>query len=122
MTTKRNTAGQPVASNGSGKAARKAGARKTSGKAVIVATPWGRSVVVEELKVAQQAGDKRFATVVQLLESKAGEVLVRIAYTNDGVVRRGPVTLRPRDVERLNALLGARPKLAEALGRGGGAE
>ena len=59
------------------------------------------------MKVAQRAGDKRFASLVQLLENDRGEPLVRIAYTTDGVVRRGPVTLRPKDVERLRAALAA---------------
>ncbi len=90
-------------------------------KPAKVTTPWGQSVVVEEVKVAQQAGEKRFSAVVQLLESSGGEVLVRIAYTTDGVTRRGPVTLRRRDVERLNAVLESRPRLAEAFGRGGDA-
>jgi hypothetical protein len=30
-------------------------------------TPWGASEVVEELTVPQRAGEKRFATIVQLL-------------------------------------------------------
>jgi hypothetical protein len=83
-------------------------------------TPWGQATLVEEVRVAQQAGSKRFATVVQLLESDAGERLVRIAYTTDGVSRRGPVTLRARDLERLRTAVSARPALAEALGLGGG--
>ena len=33
-----------------------------------------------------------------------------------GNVRRGPVTLRARDLERLRTELEARPRLAEALG------
>src|SRR5665647_1295863 len=33
------------------------------------ATPWGRAELVEELTVRQQAGDRRFASVVQLLEA-----------------------------------------------------
>src|SRR4051794_35935299 len=76
-----------------------------SAKAVTVkaATPWGQAVVVEEIKVAQRAGDKRFSSVVQLLEDERGEALVRFAYTTDGVARRGPVTLRLKDVERLRA-------------------
>ena len=63
----------------------------------------GAATVVEEVRVAQHAGEKRFATTVQLLESADGEPLVRIAYSTDGVVRRGPVTLRARDLERLRA-------------------
>ncbi len=79
-------------------------------------TPWGKAQLVEELTVRQQAGDRRFASVVQLLETDRGERLVRVAYSTDGVSRRGPVTLRARDLERLRAALGGHPALAEALG------
>ena len=67
------------------------------------ATPWGQAELVEELTLAQRAGDKRFASVVQLLEAPGGEQLVRFAYTTGGSARRGPVTLRKRDLERLRA-------------------
>jgi hypothetical protein len=80
------------------------------------ATPWGQAELVEELTLAQRAGDKRFASVVQLLEAPGGEQLVRFAYTTGGSARRGPVTLRKRDLERLRAGLVERPGLAEALG------
>jgi hypothetical protein len=79
------------------------------------ATPWGSAVLLEELKLPQQAGAKRFASLVQLLETGKGERLVRFAYATDGVARRGPVTLRVRDVERLRAALAEHPGLAEAL-------
>jgi len=79
-------------------------------------TAWGETSVVEELTLPQRAGDKRFASVVQLLETDRGERLVRFAYTTDGVARRGPVTLRVRDLERLRARLTEHPGLAEALG------
>jgi hypothetical protein len=81
-------------------------------------TPWGRATVVEEVRIPQRAGERRFATVVQLLADEQGGELVRIAYTTDGTVRRGPVTLRGRDLERLRAMLAERPRLAEALGIG----
>jgi hypothetical protein len=72
---------------------------------------------VEQVTVRQQAGDKRFQSVVQLLETSKGERLVRFAYaTADGVARRGPVTLRQRDVARMRTLLSQHPALAEALG------
>ncbi len=45
-----------------------------------------------------------------------GERLVRFAYSTDGVGRRGPVTLRARDVERLHKELGRTPALAALLG------
>jgi hypothetical protein len=89
------------------------------------ATPWGAATVVDELILPQRAGDKRFSSVVQLLEG-GGEQLVRFAYTTGGAVRRGPVTLRARDLEKLRNELGRHPDLARALGldaeaRGGGA-
>ena len=83
--------------------------------ATKVTTPWGKATIVEELRVDQRAGDKRFATIIQLLEDEKGGELVRFAYTTDGTARRGPVTFRGRDVERLRALLANRPRLAAAL-------
>jgi hypothetical protein len=80
-----------------------------------VATPWGPASVVEEVSVPQRAGEKRFAVVVQLLETRSGERLVRFAYTTEGSARRGPVTMRARDVERLRAALERAPVLAAAL-------
>jgi hypothetical protein len=80
------------------------------------ATPWGRATVVEELKLDQRAGDRRFASLVQLLETKSGEQLVRFAYSTGGAVRRGPVTLRGRDVARLRDSLAEYPGLSSALG------
>ncbi len=83
-------------------------------------TPWGQATVVEEVKVEQRAGEKRFASIFQLLEGSRGELLVRIAYSTDGVARRGPVTLRARDIDRLKAALAGDSPLASALGLGGG--
>jgi hypothetical protein len=79
------------------------------------ATPWGAATVVERLSVPQRAGDKRFASFVELLETRDGERLVRFAYSTDGVGRRGPVTLRARDVERLHKELARTPELAALL-------
>jgi hypothetical protein len=84
------------------------------------ATPWGPARLVEQLSLSQRAGDKRFASVVELLETDKGERLVRFAYTSGGVARRGPVTLRAKDLERLRTALAEHPELAEAL-LGGGA-
>lgn len=78
-------------------------------------TPWGNATVVEEIRLRQQVGDRRFTSVVQLLEAKGGERLVRFAYATDGRARRGPVTLRVRDMERLREALRERSALAEAL-------
>ncbi len=80
-----------------------------------VTTPWGRAVVVEEVKLPQRAGDKRFESLVQLLETESGERIVRFAYSTGGVARRRPVTLRARDLDRLRASMVEHPALAEVL-------
>jgi hypothetical protein len=84
--------------------------------ATPISTPWGPATLVEQLRLPQQAGDKRFASIVELLENDRGERFVRFAYSTDGTTRRGPVTLRARDVARLGKELAKRPALAEALG------
>jgi hypothetical protein len=87
----------------------------TASRPKTSATPWGPAQTVEQLTLQQRAGEKRFSSIVQLLETEKGERLVRFAYTTGGVVRRGPVTLRLRDLERLRAALSEHPGLAEAL-------
>jgi hypothetical protein len=79
------------------------------------ATPWGAAALIEEVTVPQRAGDKRFSVVVQLLETRTGERLIRYAYATAGSARRGPVTMRARDLERLRAALERAPVLKEAL-------
>jgi hypothetical protein len=86
-----------------------------------VSTPWGSAALVDELTLPQRAGERRFASLVQLLEGKGGERLVRFAYSTGGAARRGPVTLRARDLERLRAALVEHPALAATLGLEGGA-
>ncbi|MFN8185834.1 MAG: hypothetical protein U0R69_02020 [Gaiellales bacterium] len=81
-----------------------------------VATPWGTASVVEEVEIRQESAGREFASVAQLLETRDGELLVRFAYTTDGTVRRGPVTLRAGDLEALRDALGERRRLARALG------
>jgi len=83
-------------------------------------TPWGPAEIVDEVKVTQRSSRKTFATVLQLLETSDGAPLVRIAYTTDGIARRGPVTLRPRDLEQLRAKVAEGSPLATALGWSGG--
>jgi hypothetical protein len=83
-------------------------------------TPWGAAEILEEVKVSQRAGGKTFASVVQLLEAGSGETLVRIAYTTGGTARRGPVTLRLRDLEQLRSKLADGSPLAAAFGWDGG--
>jgi hypothetical protein len=78
-------------------------------------TPWGKATTVEEVAVPQRAADRRFSTLVQLLETADGEQLVRFSYSTGGAVRRGPVTLRARDLERLQAALAGSPTLRRVL-------
>ena len=83
-----------------------------------VTTPWGKATGVEELSLPQRAGDKRFTTRVELLETSGGaERLVRFSYATSGTARRGPVTLRERDLAKLAALLTRTPQLERALGQ-----
>jgi len=80
-----------------------------------VTTPWGKAKTIEEVSVPQRAGEKRFMTKVELLETGAGERLVRFSYATDGASRRGPVTLRERDLAKLGAVLERAPELRQAL-------
>lgn len=78
-------------------------------------TPWGKATTLEEVSIPQRSGDRRFSIVVQLLETGDGEALVRFSYSTGGAVRRGPVTLRARDLERLRGALSSAPALRRAL-------
>jgi hypothetical protein len=84
----------------------------------ISTTPWGKASVVERLALPQRAGEKRFSSIVELLEDDRGERFVRFAYSTGGAARRGPVTLRARDVDRLRDALAKTPALADALDLG----
>jgi hypothetical protein len=89
--------------------------------AAKAATPWGDASLLDQVEIPQRSGERRFSSIVQLLENGKGERLVRFAYTTDGSARRGPVTLRARDLARLHQALQRHPELAETLGIGGGA-
>jgi hypothetical protein len=84
-----------------------------------VRTPWGPAEVVEEARVAQRVGEKRFAATVQLLAGADDQPYVRVSYTTDGIARRGPVTLKVRELERLLAAVREQPGLAAAFRMGG---
>jgi hypothetical protein len=79
-------------------------------------TPWGAATLVEKVAIRQHVGAKRFASVLELLETERGDRLIRFAYSTDGVVRRGPVTMKVADLRRLRDAVAAKPALAEALG------
>ena len=92
------------------------GSAKTPRRASTAATPWGAAALLEEASIPQRVGDRRFSVVVQLLDAPNGERLVRFAYTTGGAARRGPVTMRACDLERLRAALERAPVLKETLG------
>ncbi len=81
----------------------------------MVTTAFGKAEVTEEVVLKQRANGKQFSTLVQLLEDEKGDFLVRFAYATDGIARRGPVTLRRADLERLRGALRKTPKLAAVL-------
>ena len=56
-------------------------ATKARSRKKTTATPWGAAYTVEQLTLPQRSGEKRFASVVQLLETEKGERYVRFAYT-----------------------------------------
>jgi hypothetical protein len=86
-----------------------------------VTTPWGKAESVEAVTVPQRSGDRRFTTRVELLETDGGERLVRFSYATDGTGRRGPVTLRERDLAELRVALERAPALRRlVLGRADG--
>lgn len=84
-----------------------------------VATPWGKAASLESVSVPQRSGERRFTTRVELLETTGGERLVRFSYATDGTGRRGPVTLRERDLAKLRVALERAPALGRLLGAGG---
>ena len=84
----------------------------------MTTTAWGEASIVEEISIKQSAGGRSFATLVQLLEGKGGEQLVRFAYSTGDTARRGPVTMRSADLERMRKALLKTPKLRSALGLG----
>jgi hypothetical protein len=98
---------------------RRSMATKTSTKRAKASTPWGEAMIVDEVTLQQRAGVRRFSSLVQLLEDARGERLVRFAYATEGTARRGPVTLRMRDLAKLHDALRSHPELAETLVRGG---
>ena len=80
-----------------------------------VTTPWGKATALAEVTLPQKGTAKGFVPVVQLLETRDGERLVRFAYRTDGQVRRGPVTVRVRDLARARKALERSPELRSAL-------
>ena len=81
----------------------------------MVSTAFGSAKLVEQINVKQTADDKAFTTLVELLETEDGEALVRIAYSTDGIARRGPVTVRKADLRRIAKALEKTPQLKAVM-------
>ena len=90
--------------------------RITLSPMATITTPWGKARSLEEVALPQRAGEKRFTMRVELLETATGERLVRFSYGAGGGARRGPVTLRERDVAKLRAALDRTTELRRTLG------
>jgi hypothetical protein len=84
----------------------------------VVTTAFGRAEIAEQVTLKQRVNGKQFATLVQLLENDRGDWLVRFAYSTGGSARRGPVTFRGADLERLRVALRKTPRLRALLGMG----
>ena len=82
----------------------------------MVTTAFGRAEVAEQVTLKQRVSGKQFTTMVQLLEDEKGDWLVRFAYATEGTARRGPVTFRGADLERLRVALRKTPRLRAVLG------
>ena len=82
----------------------------------MVTTAFGQAEVAEQVTLKQRVNGKQFTTLVQLLEDGKGDWLVRFAYSTDGTARRGPVTFRGADLERLRVALRKTPRLRALLG------
>ena len=82
----------------------------------MVTTAFGKAEIAEQVTLKQRVNGRQFSTLVQLLEDDRGEWFIRFAYATDGVARRGPVTLRGSDVERLRVALKKTPRLQALLG------
>lgn len=76
-------------------------------------TAFGEATIAEQIVVDQ--GD--YQAMVELLDGEDGEQLVRFAYSTDGRVRRGPLTLREKDLAKIRKALTKTGRLREALAR-----
>ena len=79
-----------------------------------VQLPWARATVIDEATIPGSAEDgPPIELGVALLreDREDGELLLRFFYRAEGKTRRGPVTLRPAEVEALAARLRKSPEL-----------
>jgi hypothetical protein len=90
----------------------------TTGRTVTL--PWARATIVEEVTVDGSGGGERRVEVglQRLVErGEGGDELMRFFYRVDGNMARGPLTLRPGEVDELARLTAATPELQKLLRR-----
>jgi hypothetical protein len=89
-----------------------------------VTLPWAKARVEDEVVVEGSAGGERLVEVgVARLRERGddGEELLRFFYRVDGRTVRGPLTLRPSEVDELAGMLAETPALRRLLRRLAGA-
>jgi hypothetical protein len=80
------------------------------------AFPWGSGEVVEEASVPATAEAHAWEPTIQLLAyAEGGETLRFCYYDARGRFGRGPMLLRPEDVEPLRAALAGAPRIRALL-------
>ena len=80
------------------------------------ALPWGSGEVVEEVSVPAAAEGHGWEPTVQLLAyADGGETLRFCYYDARGRFGRGPMLLRPEDVEPLRTALAGAPRIRALL-------
>jgi len=79
-----------------------------------VSIPGGQATVVAEVRLAPAARPDE-ELVLQALETRAGEPLLRLGYRRGGNLVRGPVSATPSEVAALVALAAAEPAMAPLL-------
>ena len=87
-----------------------------------VSLPWGVATVEDEVVADGTAeGERRVEVGLQRLRGRDdGEELLRFFYRADGRIVRGPLTLRPSELEELAAMLSDAPALRTLVRRLGG--
>jgi hypothetical protein len=79
-----------------------------------VSIPGGQAKVLGEARLVPAARPDE-ELVLQALETRAGELLLRLGYRRGAHVLRGPVSATPAEVAALVALAAAEPAVAPLL-------
>src|SRR5689334_7679750 len=83
-----------------------------------VTLPWAKATVVEEVTVdGSSEGERHVEVGLQRLveRGEGGDELLRFFYRVDGRMVRGPLTLRPSEVDELARLVQSTPELQKLL-------